>query len=58
MTREYIYEYEDIFEEDPNNPENVLMNIPLEIRESMKLNSGDSVTVRVEDDKIFLRKNG
>ena len=58
MTREYTYKYEDIFEDDPTNADQVLMTIPLEIREAMGLNSGDSVIVTVEDDKIFLRKNG
>jgi len=29
------YKVEDIFEDDPDNPENVLMNIPPEIAEKM-----------------------
>ena len=56
----YIYNYEDIFEDDPNNPDFVIMNIPLEIREKMGLNDGDTVTITVDEDNstITLRKNG
>lgn len=54
----YVYNYEDLFEEDPDNPDNVLMTIPLEIRELMGVKEGDSVIVTVDDDKIILRKNG
>ena len=54
----YVYNYEDIFEEDPGNPDNVLMTIPLEIQEQMGLKEGDSVIVTLDDDTITLRKNG
>jgi len=54
----YVYNYEDIFEEDPNDPNQILMTIPLEIREKLNLVIGDLVKVTVEDDKLIMRKNG
>lgn len=54
----YVYDYKDIFEEDPTDSNQILMTIPLEIREQMNLEIGDSVKITVEDDKLIMRKNG
>jgi len=45
------YKYEDIFEEDPNDPENLLMRIPDEILEAKGWGEGTVV-------KITLGPNG
>ena len=50
------YKVEDIFEDDPENPENVLMNIPPEIREQMGWKEGDVLKVKVEEGSIVLEK--
>jgi len=45
------YKYEDIFEEDPNDPKNLLMKIPDEILEAKGWSEGTKV-------KITLLENG
>ena len=46
----YTFNYEDIFEEDPNDPEKLLMNIPEEIRVSQGWNEGDLLKFTVDED--------
>jgi hypothetical protein len=41
----WTYKVEDIFEDIPNDPENVNMNIPPEIAEQMGLVPGDSLKI-------------
>jgi hypothetical protein len=43
------YKVEDIFEDDPDNPDNVLMKIPDEISEKMGWKPGD--VLRIEQDE-------
>ncbi len=43
------YKVEDIFEEDPDNPDNVVMKIPDEVSERMGWKPGD--TLRITQDK-------
>ena len=43
------YKYEDVFEEDPNNPENVLLTIPPEICEEIGLVPGDPIKILIGD---------
>lgn len=43
------YKYEDIFEDDPNDPDNVLMTIPPEICEEVGIEPGDPVKILVGD---------
>jgi AbrB family looped-hinge helix DNA binding protein len=50
------YKVEDIFEDDPDNPDNVLMNIPPEIREQMGWEPGDVLKIKVEEGSIVLEK--
>jgi AbrB family looped-hinge helix DNA binding protein len=50
------YKVEDVFEDDPDNPDNVLMNIPPEIREQMGWKEGDVLKVKVEKGSIVLEK--
>ena len=45
----YHYKYEDIFEDIPEDPENVLMNFPDEIIEQMGLEIGDPLKIEVGD---------
>ena len=50
------YKVEDVFEDDPDNPDNVLMNIPPEIREQMGWKEGDVLKITVEEGSIVLEK--
>ena len=43
------YKVEDIFEDDPDNPDNVLMKIPDEVSERMGWKPGD--TLKITQDK-------
>ena len=47
MTEQKTWEFkvEDIFEDIPEDPENVIMNIPKEIRDAVGLKEGDPIRV-------------
>lgn len=47
MSEQKIWEYkvEDIFEDIPEDPENVIMNIPKEIRDAVGIKEGDPIRV-------------
>jgi len=47
--KKYIFNYEDIFEEDPNDPDNVLMTIPEAIREQQGWNEGDLLKITADE---------
>lgn len=50
------YTYEEIFQEIPDDPDNILMTIPPEICEQAGLVAGDTVNVSVEDGKLTITK--
>jgi hypothetical protein len=50
------YKVEDIFEDDPDNPDNVLMKIPDEISERMGWQPGDTLKISWEDGVISIMK--
>ena len=50
------YKVEDIFEDDPDNPENVLMNIPPEIAERMGWQPGDTLSIKIENNTMSITK--
>jgi AbrB family looped-hinge helix DNA binding protein len=52
----YTYNASEIFEEIDGDPENVLMNIPQEIRDKLGWKEGDVITVTVEEGSIILEK--
>jgi len=43
--KSWTFKQEDIFEDIPNDPENVIMNIPEEIREAAGLKEGDPIRI-------------
>lgn len=50
---------DDIFQDIPGDPENVLLTIPPEILSELGWKEGDTIKVIMEDDSIILeRKNG
>jgi len=53
-----VYNYEDIFEEIPDDPDNILMNIPPEILERVGWKPGDTIKITVEEGRMTLKKDG
>jgi bifunctional DNA-binding transcriptional regulator/antitoxin component of YhaV-PrlF toxin-antitoxin module len=52
MTKEnknFIYKVEDIFEDIPDDPENVLMNLPQEVMDEVGISPGDTVKILLGD---------
>lgn len=47
--KQWTYNMEDIFETIPDNPEEVLMNIPEEICEQIGLKPGDNIKISIGD---------
>lgn len=50
------YKVEEIFEDDPENNENVLMKIPDEISEQMGWKPGDVLKIKWGDGMILIEK--
>jgi AbrB family looped-hinge helix DNA binding protein len=50
------YNVEDIFEDIPGDPDNVLMKIPPEITEKLGLKEGDKVEVKQEGESLIISK--
>lgn len=55
MTKQYIYNADEIFEEIPSDPESVLLKIPPELAASMGWEPGDTIQVTATDESIELR---
>jgi formylmethanofuran dehydrogenase subunit D len=47
---------EDIFEDIPGDPDNVIMNLPPEICEQQGWKEGDTLNIKVEDGKMIISK--
>jgi AbrB family looped-hinge helix DNA binding protein len=56
MINKLIYNADEIFEDDPDNPENTLMKIPEEIAEKMGWQPGDVLKITMEDGAISITK--
>ena len=50
------YAVEDIFEDIPGDPDNVIMNIPPEILEQSGWKAGDTLVIEAEDGRLILKK--
>jgi len=50
------FKAEEIFEEIPGDPDNVMMKIPDEICEAQGWKEGDTLNIQVEDGKIIVTK--
>lgn len=49
-SKKYTFNYDEIFEEDPNDPEKLLMTIPEEIRTAQGWNEGDLLKFSVDEE--------
>jgi hypothetical protein len=56
MVNKTVYNVDEIFEDDPDNPDNVLMKIPDEIAERMGWKPGDVLKVSWEEGSISITK--
>lgn len=55
---EMTFSVEDIFEDIPGDPDNVLLKFPPEVLEQTGWKAGDTLTVSVVDGAITISKNG
>lgn len=49
---------EDIFEEIPGDPDNVILKFPPELLEQTGWKEGDTLNIQVEDGSIIVSKHG
>lgn len=56
MVNKTVYNVDEIFEDDPENPDNVLMKIPDEIAERMGWKPGDVLKITTEEGSIVIEK--
>ena len=54
----FIFTAEDIFQEIPGDPDNVMMKFPDEVLELTGWKEGDTLDIKVEDGKIVVTKHG
>lgn len=54
MTKTYTAD--EIFEDIPDDPDNVIMNIPPEILEQSGWKEGDTIIVTAEEGRLILKK--
>ena len=52
-----IYDVDEIFEEIPGDPDNILMNIPEEICSSMGWEPGDTMIIKMENGGLIIQKD-
>ena len=50
------YAVEDIFEDIPDDPDNVIMKIPPEILEQSGWKEGDTIIIEAEEGRLILKK--
>lgn len=53
-----IFTAEDIFEEIPGDPDNVMMKFPPEVLALVGWKEGDTLDIKLEDGKIVVTKHG
>lgn len=56
MMEKLIFNVEDIFEDIPGDPDNVIMKIPPEILERNGWTTGDTLNIEIQDGAIVISK--
>ncbi len=51
-----LYKVEDLFQDDPENPDQLLFNIPDDIYEALNLAEGDTMEWEIKGNSVILRK--
>jgi len=54
----YIFTAEEIFEDIPGDPNNVILKFPDEVLKETGWKEGDELDVTIEDGKIVIKKHG
>ena len=57
-TEKFIFTAEELFQEIPGDPENVMMKFPPEVLELTGWKEGDTLDIKLEGEKIVITKNG
>lgn len=52
------FNFEDIFEDIPGDPDNVIMKLPPEICEAQGWKEGDTLDVSLENGALVIKKHG
>lgn len=52
----HIYNVEEIFEEIPGDPDNVILKFPEELLKEAGWNEGDTLNIKIEDGTITVTK--
>lgn len=52
------FKAEEIFEEIPGDPDNVMLKFPPEVLEQAGWKEGDQLTIKLEDGALVISKNG
>ena len=52
----YTYNAEDIFEDIPDDPNNIIMKFPEELLQAMGWKEGDTLDIKVEDGTVTVTK--
>ncbi len=53
----FIFTAEDIFQEIPGDPDNVMLKFPDEVLALTGWKEGDTLDIKLEDGKIVIKKN-
>jgi hypothetical protein len=56
MMNRKTYKYEDLFQDIPNDPDNILMTIPEEVLSKSDINIGDFVDITFHDSVMMIKK--
>lgn len=56
--KKFTFKASEIFQEIPDDPDNVIMVIPEELQSELGWKEGDSINIKAEDGSIILTKNG
>jgi|APGre2960657444_1045066.scaffolds.fasta_scaffold11245_8 hypothetical protein len=52
-----IYNYEEIFEEIPGDPDNILLKFPPEMLEQTGWKEGDTINIKIVNGSLHISKN-
>lgn len=58
MTFSKVYNTEDLFEDIPDDPDNVIFKIPPEALEQLGWKEGDVLNITSENESIIIKKHG
>jgi hypothetical protein len=57
-TKKLVFNVEDIFEEIPDDPENIILKFPPEVLNHNGWKEGDTLNIEIKDGEIIITKHG